>query len=75
MVDIVFRRNHRFIIDEAKLKPEARNPVVINSLYMSIYKEFMGACKNKVYCDLTTLDRMKALNAFAHNWLKERGYE
>jgi len=73
MKPIINRRNRMFVIDKSQLKPEAQKNHIMNALYAAVYAEFKGASENPDYRNLTLLDRMKALNAFAENWLKERG--
>ena len=70
---IVYRKNKLFCINKSLLKPEARKDDVCIALYAAIYTEFSGAVYNTDYKDITPIERLDAINAFAENWLDERG--
>lgn len=74
MENIIFRKNKLFILDKEKLKPHAKKDEVYTALYAAIYTEFQGANKHPNYKDLTNLDKINEVNAFAYNWLQKRGY-
>ena len=74
MEKIIFRKNKLFIIDKEKLKPHARKDEIYTALYAAIYTEFQGASKHPNYKDLTNLDKLEEVNAFANSWLKQRGF-
>jgi hypothetical protein len=72
-MNVIYRQNHKFFVDESKLKPEARRSDICNALYAAIYLEFAGAHTNPDYSKLTPLEKMNKLNEYANTWLKERG--
>lgn len=74
METVIYRKSKLFVIDKDKLKPHAKKEEIYNALYAAIYVEFQGASKNPVYKDMTSLDKIEQVNAFAYNWLKQRGY-
>lgn len=74
MVQVIYRKNKLFIIDQDVLKPTARKPEILNALYAELYTEFSGAHYNPNYESLTNLERFNKLNEFANTWLKARGY-
>lgn len=74
MQKVIYRKNKLFIIDKDKIKPHGQKNEVYNALYAAIYTEFQGANFNANYKDLTNLDKLDQVNAFAYNWLKQRGF-
>jgi hypothetical protein len=72
-MEIFYRKNHRFVIDDSKLRPEARRTDIQNSLYLSVYSEFLGAVNNVKYKDLTPAARIAKINEYAENWLRQKG--
>lgn len=74
MVQVIYRKNKLFIIDQDVLKPTARKPEILNALYAELYNEFSGANYHPNYEKLTNLERFNKLNEFANTWLKARGY-
>jgi hypothetical protein len=72
-MNVIYRQNHKFIIDESKLKPEARRSDICNALYAALYLEFAGAHTNPDYSKLTSLEKMNKINEYANAWLKEIG--
>ena len=74
MQNLVYKENHKFYINKELLLPEARTTAIINGLYAAIYEEFKGAIQNSKYSKLTPLERLEALNIFANNWAKQRGF-
>jgi hypothetical protein len=73
-MQIVYRKNSTFCIDETKIKEQFRTSSVINGLYAAIYEEFMGAIHNHKYSSLSSLEKFKKLNEFAYEWLNQRGF-
>lgn len=72
-MNILFKRNGLFTIDETKLAPSGRNNEIKAALYGAVYEEFLGASQNPKYKDLSPLDRFNRLNDFATTWLQDRG--
>lgn len=72
---LVFRQNRFFKIDTAQLSQKANNPAVINGLYADLYLEFSGADKSGKYGNMTYLERIDAVNAYANKWLEDRGFK
>lgn len=70
---LVYRQNRLFKIDTEQLPKKANNTAVINNLYADIYTEFSGANENSKYSNMTYLQRIEAVNAFALKWLEDRG--
>lgn len=73
-MNLIYRKNRMFCIDQDYIKPGYRTPEVINGLYSAIYTEFKGAVDNWKYKNLTLVDRMQNVNIFAEKWLKNRGF-
>lgn len=73
MKKLVSRRNNRFIIDRSFIKDGINKDDICNALYAEIYLEFRGANKHHDYSKLSNLQRFKAINDFAQNWLQTRG--
>lgn len=72
-MNVLYKRNGLFIIDETKLAAGGRNNEVKAALYGAVYEEFLGASENPKYKDLSTLDRFNKLNDYATKWLQDRG--
>jgi hypothetical protein len=73
MNSIIYRQNKLFKIDDSQINATNKREVC-NALYAAIYSEFRGASENPIYRNLSNLERLQAVNTFATNWLKSKGY-
>lgn len=71
---LVYRQNNMFKLDEAQLSTKAKSVAVKNALYADIYTEFLDAQYNSKYSSMDLIQRMQAVNDFAHNWLQTKGF-
>lgn len=71
---LVFRQNRLFKIDASQLPQKANTSAVINGLYADLYIEFSGAEKSDKYGSMDLVQRMNAVNAYAQQWLLDRGF-
>jgi hypothetical protein len=74
MRPLVFRQGSMFKIDLNQLPTKAKNNQVINALYADIYLEFLQANSNPKYARLTVAEKLQAVNTYATNWLKDKGF-
>jgi hypothetical protein len=63
-----------FKLDDAQLPTKAKSVAVKNALYADIYTEFLDAQYNSKYSSMDLIQRMQAVNDFAHNWLQTKGF-
>lgn len=73
-MNILRKQGPLFVIMDQYLTTKGKNPPVKNALYADIYSEFLGACENPKYQNLTPLEKFNKVNEFAEKWLKDRGY-
>lgn len=73
-MNIVYRRNNRFIINKDYIKSGVNKEQICTSLYAELYLEFRGASKHRDYSKLTYLERLRAVNDFAKEWLQNKGF-
>lgn len=71
---LIYRENRFFKIDEKQLPKKANTPAVINALYADLYLEFMNANYSFKYKNMDLITRIKAVNDYALNWLKQKGF-
>lgn len=71
---LIYRENRLFKIDNSQLPPQANKSFIINALYAAIYEEFTEAINNKKYKDMSNLEKINAVNQFAQQWLKDKGF-
>jgi hypothetical protein len=76
MQNLVMRQNKRFIINKNYVKKVSGSSIdeVCTALYAEMYLEFRGANTNREYSKLTNIERLEAINNFAKDWLKQRGF-
>lgn len=72
---LIFRQNRFFKIDASQLPEKANTPAIINGLYADLYLEFHGAEKSSKYGSMDLVERMNAVNTYADQWLKDRGFK
>lgn len=75
MRTLIYRQNRMFKIDQSQLSEKARTSVIINGLYADIYSEFLEAQYSPKYAHMDLKTRIEAVNEFALNWLKQRGFK
>lgn len=73
-MDLIFRNNRLFSINEKLLPVEANNNPTKGALYAAIYDEFKGSAFTEKYKNLTPAQRIEQVNVFALKWLKDRGF-
>lgn len=71
---LVYRQNNMFKLDDTQLSTKAKATVVKNALYADIYIEFTDAQYNPKYATMNLVQRIQAVNDYAHNWLKIKGF-
>ena len=74
MRNLVYRQGSLFKLDQNQLPEKAKNNQVKNALYADIYVEFLEANKNPKYINLSIIEKLEAVNAFALKWLKDKGF-
>lgn len=74
MKTLIYRENRLFKIDTKQLPTAANKSWIINGLYAALYEEFTEAATNDKYKNMSNLEKMNALNEFAHRWLKNKGF-
>jgi hypothetical protein len=74
MKPLIYRQSRLFKIEESELPTKAKTTSTKNALYAAIYDEFTDAQYNPKYEKLSLVERMQAINDFARNWLKEKGF-
>ena len=76
MKNLVKRQNKRFILDKDFIKKVSGVSIdeVCTALYAEMYLEFRGANTHREYSKLTNIERLDAINTFAKDWLKQRGF-
>lgn len=74
MRTLVYRQNHMFKLDDAQLPVKARGNAVKNALYADIYVEFLDAQTSDKYAKMDLVQRMQAVNDYAHKWLTDKGF-